>query len=90
MLIIQHYAVLPIVRHIWRQKMPILARYLIGSLAMNGSLVVMFWLSPNEDPGLALVWVTGCGGVATLFCYAVDRIVEEIAQGHEARELGKL
>lgn len=87
MLLVQHYAILPIVRHIWRKKLPVLPRYLIGTLAMNGSLVVMFWLSPNENPVVAVMWVTGFGGAATMLAYGIDQVVEALARAREEKEL---
>lgn len=87
LLLLQHYAILPYVRHIWRRNMPIILRYVAGMLAVNGSLVMLFWLEPSVEPATAVIWVTSCGGTAVMLAYVLDKVVEELAQRREEREL---
>lgn len=89
-LMLQHWAILPIVRHIWRVKMPTLPRYIIGTLAINGSLTVMFWLSPSEPPATSVIVVTTMSGCFVLLAYVIDWAVEAAARRHEEEELKKI
>jgi hypothetical protein len=90
LLFFQHYAILVFVRLIWRQKLPTLPRYIIGTLAVNGSLTVMFWISPNEPPAESVIVVTTMSGLFVLLAYAIDWALEAAAQRHEQNELDKI
>lgn len=87
LLLLQHYALLPYARHIARKELPTLTRYVLGVLALNGPLVILFAFLPQGlTPlivNLAIIAVTTTGGLAVLAAYGLDIVVERLAQWYE-------
>lgn len=90
LLVVEHYALLPLCRLVFRIEMPPLVRYVLGVLALNGTLVVLFDKLPTLTPltaVIATIAVTVCGGSALGLVYAVDWVAERLAQWRESQEL---
>lgn len=87
LLLLEHYALLSYTRHVARREMPFIVRYVLGTLALNGALVMLFWLDPKTNAANAIIWVTAISGLAVLLAYAVDWVVESLSQWREESEL---
>ncbi len=78
-------------------KLPRLAAYVLGVLALIGPLSALyaFWIRFQPEIGgrfyLGALWaVVGAGGAAVLICYALDHVLERMALAHELAELIQL
>jgi hypothetical protein len=89
-LLVEHYAVLIYTRLLSGNPLPVLPRYVIGTLAMNGTLTVFFFLQPSLTPlgaAASVILITSLSGLAVFLAYGLDWCFEGLAQRREAREL---
>mgnify|MGYP001560007618 CR=1 FL=1 len=89
LLVIEHYALLPYVRSIWRRDMPVLVRYTLGTLAMNGTLTILNLAvdMDNVESAAAIVIVVTCSGLAVFACYGLDELIARISEWYESFKL---
>lgn len=80
-------------RLVFRRELPRVAAYVMGNLAMICPLSVLYWAWSGQSfvwPAMHLValWVvSGAGGLAVGFAYAIDWILLRLALASDLAEL---
>lgn len=89
LLVIEHYAFLPYIRSILRRDMPTLARYVLGTLAMNGTLTLLNLTVEMDtvESAAAIVIVVTLSGLAVFACYGLDELIALISEWYETFKL---
>ncbi|MGI6730453.1 MAG: hypothetical protein ACOX5F_00935 [Anaerovoracaceae bacterium] len=76
-------------RGLFRRDLPVLARYVLGVLALVGPLSVL-WVVQEDWSNLVLVWsVVVCGGLTVILLHVLDASIEARGRADIAEEEGR-